>query len=52
MKIFKELNSAGRTIVLITHDTKIASYANRVLKMFEGAIGPDTGDQNDKDSNV
>jgi ABC-type lipoprotein export system ATPase subunit len=52
MKIFKQLNSAGRTIVLITHDTKIASYANRVLKMFEGAIGPDTGDQNDKDSNV
>jgi ABC-type lipoprotein export system ATPase subunit len=45
MKIFKQLNSAGRTIVLITHDTKIASYANRVLKMFEGAIGPDTGDQ-------
>ena len=28
--MFSELNAAGRTIVLITHEEEIAAYAKRV----------------------
>lgn len=38
MNIFKELNSSGKTIILITHDMNIASYASRVLKIVDGKI--------------
>ena len=38
MNIFRELNSKERTIILITHDMNIASYAGRVLKIVDGKI--------------
>ena len=38
MEVFKKLNSEGITIVMITHDPKIAGYAGRVVKMLDGKI--------------
>ena len=38
MDVFKRLNSEGLTIVMITHDMKIAEYAGRVVKMLDGRI--------------
>lgn len=38
MKIFQDLNVAGRTIVLITHDARIAGVARRTLKIVDGSI--------------
>ncbi|MDQ7056099.1 MAG: ABC transporter ATP-binding protein [Persephonella sp.] len=38
MKIFVELNRKGRTIILITHDPEIASYAHRTVKISDGQI--------------
>jgi putative ABC transport system ATP-binding protein len=38
MDVFKRLNSEGLTIVMITHDQKIAGYAGRVVKMLDGKI--------------
>jgi len=38
MDVFKKLNSEGLTIVMITHDQKIAGYAGRVVKMLDGKI--------------
>ena len=38
MKIFVELNKSGKTIVLITHDPNIASYARRIVKISDGKI--------------
>jgi putative ABC transport system ATP-binding protein len=38
MDVFKQLNSEGLTIVMITHDQKIAGYAGRVVKMLDGKI--------------
>jgi putative ABC transport system ATP-binding protein len=38
MDVFKKLNSEGITIVMITHDQKIAGYAGRVVKMLDGKI--------------
>lgn len=38
MNIFRELNRAGSTIVLITHDLSVASYAGRQLEIRDGKI--------------
>ena len=38
MDVFKRLNTEGLTIVMITHDPKIAGYAGRVVKMLDGKI--------------
>ena len=38
MRIFVDLNKSGKTIVLITHDPNVASYAQRILKISDGKI--------------
>jgi putative ABC transport system ATP-binding protein len=41
LAIFDELNAAGRTIVLITHEPEVADRANRLIKLFDGQISSD-----------
>ena len=41
MGIFSELNRNGKTIILITHDDKIAAYAKRIIKISDGRITND-----------
>lgn len=36
MKIFENLNKAGRTIILITHEHEIASKAKRIIRVKDG----------------
>ena len=38
MEIIKKLNEMGRTIVIITHDPKVAEYGERVVKILDGEI--------------
>lgn len=38
LKIFKDLNAAGRTIVLVTHDPDIAAVSKRVIEIRDGKI--------------
>lgn len=38
MQIFSELNAAGKTVILITHDAQIASYAKRLITIQDGRI--------------
>ena len=38
MRIFRKLNDAGRTIVLITHDAHIAKYGHRTIHLRDGRI--------------
>jgi len=38
MKIFQDLNSAGKTLVVITHDPTIAAYAKRTIHLHDGMI--------------
>ena len=33
MKLIKELHQAGKTIIMVTHDSQIASYADRVVEL-------------------
>jgi putative ABC transport system ATP-binding protein len=42
MEVFKRLNSEGLTIVMITHDMRIAEYARRTVKMLDGKIVGET----------
>lgn len=38
MRILNELHDEGRTIILITHDMAVASYAQRVITIRDGKI--------------
>jgi putative ABC transport system ATP-binding protein len=38
MKIFRQLNDSGKTIVLITHDRAIAACANRSIQIMDGCL--------------
>jgi len=36
--IFKRINSRGSTVILITHEEKIAHHADRIIKLLDGEI--------------
>lgn len=36
--LFNELHELGHTIVMITHDEKIASYASRIIRLDDGNV--------------
>ncbi|MEI7578939.1 MAG: ABC transporter ATP-binding protein [bacterium] len=38
LKIFKALHQQGNTIILVTHDAHVASYAERIIQMQDGKI--------------
>lgn len=38
MEILRDLNKKGRTIILVTHETDIAGYAQRIIRMKDGRI--------------
>lgn len=38
LDIFVELNAMGNTIIMITHDEKVAAYARRVVHIVDGKI--------------
>ncbi|MCS7197922.1 MAG: ABC transporter ATP-binding protein [Candidatus Bipolaricaulota bacterium] len=38
LELFVELNRAGRTVVVVTHDATVASYARRVLYLLDGKL--------------
>jgi macrolide transport system ATP-binding/permease protein len=41
LELFAELNAAGRTIVVVTHDERVAARAPRVVSMLDGRISAD-----------
>ena len=38
MEILKKLNSEGKTILIITHDERIANQCQRTIRIFDGKI--------------
>ena len=38
IEIFKKLNKDGNTVVLVTHDEKIAQNAKKIIKIYDGKI--------------
>jgi macrolide transport system ATP-binding/permease protein len=41
--LLEELHEAGRTIILITHDPKVAARAKRVIELKDGRVVSDVG---------
>ncbi|MBZ7931746.1 ABC transporter permease [Campylobacter sp. RM10532] len=46
LEILQKLNKQGHTIVLVTHDPKIAQQAKRVIEIKDGEILSDTKEKN------
>lgn len=40
MEIFKKLWESGKTILMVTHDPKIADYSKRTINLFDGKVVP------------
>ncbi|MBQ3890987.1 MAG: ABC transporter ATP-binding protein, partial [Lachnospiraceae bacterium] len=38
LKVFEQVNKDGQTIVMVTHSTKAASHAGRVLFIKDGVV--------------
>ena len=38
MRLLKELNEEGRTIIIVTHDLNVARHAGRVYHMLDGVL--------------
>lgn len=49
MDILTELNKEGHTVILVTHDPRIAAHAHRVITIKDGAIESDTVNDNISD---
>jgi putative ABC transport system ATP-binding protein len=42
LRLFDSLHSAGQTLVIVTHDSRIAATADRMISMRDGAFVDDT----------
>ena len=38
MELFEALHDEGRTIVMITHDLKIARHGSRIVNILDGVL--------------
>ena len=38
LSIFRQLNSAGKTILMVTHNDEIASHAGRIIRLKDGRL--------------
>ncbi len=41
MDVFRQLHSAGNTIILVTHEPYIANHARRIIRLLDGEIESD-----------
>jgi putative ABC transport system ATP-binding protein len=41
LRLLRQAHAAGRTILMVTHDAKVAGLADRVISLFDGMIADD-----------
>ncbi len=41
LRLFDELHSRGRTIIMVTHESDVAEYAHRVVHVADGVVATD-----------
>lgn len=46
MKLLKELNDKGKTVIMVTHSLEHAKWAKRIIKLSDGEIVSDTINNN------
>jgi putative ABC transport system ATP-binding protein len=42
LRLFESLHAAGQTLVIVTHDSRIAATAGRLISMRDGAFVDET----------
>jgi putative ABC transport system ATP-binding protein len=42
LRLFQQLHADGQTLVIVTHDTRIAATADRLISMRDGALVDET----------
>jgi macrolide transport system ATP-binding/permease protein len=53
LRMFQQLNAEGITVVLVTHDPKVAAYAHRTIRIVDGTIeGDEVNPSNPRDIGV
>lgn len=52
MRILRELNAAGHTIILVTHDMNVAKNATRIIEISDGNIISDLPNVPDHDNDI
>ena len=50
MNLFAELHKEGKTIIMITHDEKIAKHGSRIVRILDGKL-TEVGEDSDKTTN-
>jgi ABC-type lipoprotein export system ATPase subunit len=43
MELFREINKKGKTIIMVTHNPELSTYASRVFRMTKGKLQLVTG---------
>ncbi len=43
MEILESLHDKGRTVIVVTHETQTAEFANRIIRMKDGVVESDRG---------
>lgn len=49
MELLTELNSEGKTIIMVTHEPEIAAYAKRQIVIRDGVISSDSAEKEERD---
>jgi macrolide transport system ATP-binding/permease protein len=50
LAILKELHAEGHTVIIVTHDLKVAGHAGRIIELSDGRIVSDQGRERPKTS--
>jgi putative ABC transport system ATP-binding protein len=43
MKLFRQINERGKTVIVVTHESEIATYSDRIVTMRDGSIVDERG---------
>ena len=46
MRLFRDIHRSGNTIILVTHEEDIASYAHRIIRLRDGIVESDKANPN------
>jgi ABC-type lipoprotein export system ATPase subunit len=52
LRMFQRLNTQGITVILVTHDAKVADYASRTIHIADGLIAVDSGEPSEAESHA